>query len=249
MKMIWILVIALFASTGFLFGQSDMLIKRSDKGLYVDHKVQPKENFYSIGRFYNIPPKEMAAFNDLDMNVGLNKDQVIRIPLVAANFSQGINIGTPVYFRAGDKDDLKKVSAANKNVPLESLRRWNSMTTDKINPGSRLVVGFMTSKAMASTATKAETFSTKKDEPKQEIKTDPVIAKKDEPKQETKTEPATQRRMNRRRKLRPNQSLQRKMNRSRRLRPNKDPMLVARDISNLILNSRPNLILLRNQRP
>ena len=40
-----------------------LLIKSSDKGLYVDHKTTPKENFYSMGRTFNVHPKHIALFN------------------------------------------------------------------------------------------------------------------------------------------------------------------------------------------
>jgi LysM repeat protein len=132
------------AITQFSFAQgSDLMIKSSDKGLYLDHKVAAKENFYSIGRLYNAPPKEIAAFNALDMEKGLGLGQVIRIPLIAANFSQTVNEGTPVYYKAGDKENLMKVSNANNKVSLENLRRWNNLNSDNVSAGNKLIVGFI----------------------------------------------------------------------------------------------------------
>jgi LysM repeat protein len=176
MKML-ILVAVMLVACCSSFGQSDMLLKHNDKGNYIDHKVQPKENFYSVARLYNIPPKEIAAFNGIEMEKGLNKDQVLHIPLTSANFSQGINAGTPVYVRAGEKDDLKKLSSANK-VSVENVRRWNSLTSDKVSQGTRLVVGFFISKEMASQR------AIKKDlaivpEKKTKIEQEPIVKKED----------------------------------------------------------------------
>jgi LysM repeat protein len=113
--------------TQFSFAQtSELIVKSGDKGLYLDHKVTAKENFYSVGRLYNAPPKEIAAFNGLDMEKGLSLGQTIRIPL-AANFSQTVNKGTPVYYRVGQNESLMKVSNANNKVSLENLRRWNNL--------------------------------------------------------------------------------------------------------------------------
>jgi len=123
----------------------DLMIKSSDKGLYVDHKVTAKENFYSVGRLYNAPPKEIASFNGLDMEKGLNLGQTIRIPLLETNFSQSVNEGTPVYYRVGKKEGLMIVSNSNNKVLLENLRRWNNLSSDKLNAGDKLIVGFIVS--------------------------------------------------------------------------------------------------------
>src|ERR1043166_4941903 len=99
-----------------VFSQTDDLkIKTSEKGFYIEHKTMAKENFYSIGRLYNVHPKFIAEFNSLNINKGLNLGQVLRIPLTDSNFSQQENKGVPVYYREGDKEDLIKVSAANRS--------------------------------------------------------------------------------------------------------------------------------------
>ena len=42
----------------YLFAQTeDLLVRSGDKGLFLEHKLTPKENFYSIGRLFNVPPK------------------------------------------------------------------------------------------------------------------------------------------------------------------------------------------------
>ncbi|MBK8311314.1 MAG: LysM peptidoglycan-binding domain-containing protein [Chitinophagaceae bacterium] len=68
--------------------KAELLVKRSDKGLYLEHKVQAKESYYALGRMYNIDYKVIAAFNSVDYNKGLQIDQKLRIPLTIANFKQ-----------------------------------------------------------------------------------------------------------------------------------------------------------------
>jgi len=156
----------------FCFGQADLILKSSDKGLYLEHKVTAKENFYSIGRLYNAPPKGIAAFNDLDMNKGLNLGQIIKIPLVAPGFSQSVNEGIPIYYKVGEKDGLMKVSAINNKVPLENLRRWNNLKNDNINFGDKLIVGYIVSGQLPAVV---------KQEPvKVDQKKEPVVAEKKE---------------------------------------------------------------------
>lgn len=45
------------------------------------HKVAPKENWYSIGRLYNLGPRDIAAYNELTIDIGLHIGQVIKIPI------------------------------------------------------------------------------------------------------------------------------------------------------------------------
>lgn len=81
-----ILSIIIFCLSFAGFSQSQVLIQSGDKGSYVTHTVNPKEGFYSIGRVYNIHPREIASFNDIDLNTGLTIGQQLRIPLNAINF-------------------------------------------------------------------------------------------------------------------------------------------------------------------
>jgi LysM domain len=128
--------------------KGDLLVKSSDKGLYLDHKVVAKESFFSIGRLYNVHPKHLASFNKLDMNKGLLIDQKLKIPLSDTNFTQKGNKGTPVYYKADDDMSLMKVSKENNDVLLADLRGWNGVSDDKVKKNSKLIVGFLQSKEM-----------------------------------------------------------------------------------------------------
>ena len=132
------------------YSQSDMVVHNNGKGLYVNHTVSPKENFYSIGRLYNIPAKDIAASNGLDMNNGLNVGQTLQIPLQAANFTQTANSGMPVYYVVGEREGLYRVSLKNNGVLMANLRKWNNLNTDNISVGQRLIVGYVTSPELAS---------------------------------------------------------------------------------------------------
>ena len=176
--------------------KSELLVRNSDNGLYLDHKVMPKETYYSLGRLYNLHPKTIAAFNKLDMNKGLNIDQRIKIPLTDTNFTQQGNSGTPVYYKVGDNEGLLSVSKKNNNVPLARLREWNRLSGDQLKKDARLVIGFMQSREMKSVTlapvTEKEppvvkTEEKKEPAPKPEVKIEPVpvtedITKKEEEK-------------------------------------------------------------------
>src|SRR5215831_8342636 len=82
MKKSFLLAIIL-SCCSFVFGQNELLVHSSGKNMYLTHTVASKENFYSIGRLYNVSPKDIAAFNALDMNKGLSVGQNLKIPLNA----------------------------------------------------------------------------------------------------------------------------------------------------------------------
>lgn len=116
--------------------------------LYILHTVAPKENYYSIGRIYNISPKEVAPFNNLTMEAGLSLGQVIKIPLSASNFLQGGSAGSdevlvPVYHTVAGKESLYRVSVNYNKLPLESLKQWNNLKSDALTNGTNLVIGYL----------------------------------------------------------------------------------------------------------
>ncbi len=139
------------ATATYLSAQKgSLMVKSSDKGLYLEHKVVSKESFYSVARLYNTHPKYIASFNKLDMAKGLLIDQKLRIPLTDTNFTQQGNSGTPVYYKVGDKEGLMTVSSRHNNVSLANLRSWNNISADAVKEGTKLIIGFLQSKEMPS---------------------------------------------------------------------------------------------------
>jgi LysM repeat protein len=182
MKKNFLLAIILFCST-IVFAQNQLIVHNSDKGLYLSHKVAPKENFYSIGRLYSVSPKDIETFNGLDMNKGLTIGQELKVPLNASNFSQSSAKGRPVYYVVGAKEGLYRVSLKNNNVLMADLRKWNKLSKDEVATGQKLIVGFLTSAEANNIA------STETERKQPEVKQQPVEEKK-EPvitKQETTT--------------------------------------------------------------
>jgi LysM repeat protein len=162
------------AVAGLRAQTEELMVRNGNKGSYVEHKVTAKENFYSIGRLFNVHPKYLAAYNSLDMSKGLGLGQSIRIPLTDTNFIQQGQQGLPVYYIAGEKESLAKVSNNNKKVVIENLRQWNHLSNDDVSKGQKLIVGFIVSNETKNTVLNIP----KKNE--QEVKTKPVEEKKAE---------------------------------------------------------------------
>ena len=144
MKKALLLTIIVFF-TSRIFSQNELIIQKSSHGLYLEHTVTPKENFYSVGRLYKVSPKEIASFNSLDMNKGLAIGQVIKIPLNPNNFNQKTAVGRAVYYVVPGNEGLMSVSNDNNKVLLANLRKWNHLSSDHLNAGEKLIVGFLNS--------------------------------------------------------------------------------------------------------
>jgi len=164
-KSLFILLISLCVLKGF----AQIEVNSTEKGLHVKHSVAAKESFYSVGRLYNIPAKEIAAYNNLDMENGLNIGQTLMIPLTSSNFSQTTDGGTPVYYVVGQQEGLYRVSVKNNKVLMASLRKWNHLASDEISPGQKIIIGFITSPALAKTVTITP-------------KTEPIVVQQEKPK-------------------------------------------------------------------
>src|ERR1700712_2471482 len=100
-----------------------LIVEGTSPSLYINHTVVAKENFYSIGRLYNVSPKEIAPFNKISMEKGLNAGQVLKIPLNKSNFSQSNakasdEILVPVYHTVAEKEGLYRIGINNNKVPV-----------------------------------------------------------------------------------------------------------------------------------
>lgn len=141
--------------------QPKLYAVKSEKGIFIDHKVQPKENWYSVGRMYAISPKEIATFNGLSMDKGLSIGQALKVPLNASNFIQTVSaVGVPVYHIVQPKEGLLKV-ASTYGMSLAGIKNLNGLNTDQVNIGYQLVVGYIgTASQTISSSTPANAAST-----------------------------------------------------------------------------------------
>ncbi len=151
MKKIATPLLLLLVSLNSLFAQKeDLIVKSSDNGLYLEHKVVPREGFFSVGRLFNVSPKFLASYNKMDINKGLFIDQKLRIPLTDTNFTQQGNSGSPVYYKVGDNEDLRSVSDKFRKVSVANLSNWNNLSGDEVKGETKLIIGFLQSKEIPS---------------------------------------------------------------------------------------------------
>jgi len=140
-----LLSLILLISLSLMGQQPKFVVRNSGSQLYLEHKVAPKENWYSVGRIYFISPKEIAAFNQLSMDKGLGIGQLLKIPLRHENFSQSTgveNAGGKVVHVVQAKEGLYKLSNLY-NIDKELLKKMNGLSSDQVNAGTNLVIGYL----------------------------------------------------------------------------------------------------------
>ena len=144
-----VIILFSFGITLTLAAQSSDLIIQSEGGkLFLNHTVAPKENFYSIGRLYNISPKEIAPFNGMTLNSGLEINQELKIPLETSNFAQhgtaaGDEVFVPLYHVVTQKEGLYRIGQNFNKASVSDLKTWNNLSSETISNGQKLVVGFL----------------------------------------------------------------------------------------------------------
>lgn len=129
--------------------------------LYLNHTAAPKESFYSIGRLYNISPKEIAPFNNITLEKGLTIGQIIKIPLKEINFAQTNvvakdEVAVPVFHKVEPKENLFQLSTRYTKVPLASLKAWNKLSNESVSTGQNIIIGYLkVKKELSALATKS----------------------------------------------------------------------------------------------
>ena len=179
--------------------EKKIMVEGNSSNLYITHTTAPKENFYSIGRLYNISPRVYAPYNGLSVDApgGLAIGQPVKIPLNELNFSQDGKaepgeVFVPLYYRTGAKSSLASISSLFRNVPVENLQAWNRLSGDNVFAGSTIIVGYLKVKSDLSPLAKSAVAVPKSDVaslPKSEKISEQAKTVKEEPKKEVTVKP------------------------------------------------------------
>lgn len=185
----WLLLVFFTLSTGniLLAQQTRLEIKGTGASAYLEHVVTPKENFFSVGRMFNVNPKELASFNHLHFASGLNVGQVLKVPLTKTNFTQKEVAGAdelliPLYHSVVAGETLYRLGVNYNKVSLASIKRWNHLASDALTVGSPMIVGFLKVNKQESSLANEQPMTSAPAEPeaKQENPVPPVSNASDE---------------------------------------------------------------------
>lgn len=188
------LLIVLLSVPVCAFAQNKaLIIEGVSPDLYINHTVASKENYYSIGRIYNISPKEVAPYNKLVLESGLSLGQALKIPLTDVNFLQSgaaasDEVLVPVYHTVAGKEGLYRISTNYNKLPLETLKKWNNLKSDAVANGTNLIVGYLkVKKELSPLASMAKAKPADNIEKVAEVPAKPIVTR-ETPKQEVSNE-------------------------------------------------------------
>lgn len=188
MKKFFLGVLTFFLLTDSIGQQSNLMIKSSPKGFFLEHKAAVHEGLFPIGRMYNVHPRHIAAYNNIDFNKGLSIGQLLKIPLTDTNFNQKVNEGQPVYYLTKEKETLTNISIKNKMVSMINLRAWNNLSSEILPANTKLIVGYLVgsqvqNEAVVNSEVKKDNTPPVTEEKKtQEVKKADVAVIKEDPK-------------------------------------------------------------------
>jgi LysM repeat protein len=125
-----------------------LMIAGESGKFYISHVVVAKENWYSIGRMFNLSPREIAPYNGLNMDKALDIGQQLKVPLTPGNFIQKDSKTegealVPVYHIVQEKEWMFRLSAIYNDVSVSNLEKWNHIKRDDVKPGMSLIVGYL----------------------------------------------------------------------------------------------------------
>lgn len=142
-----ILLAGIFVLNILFASAQHLKIEKEKAQLFITHTVTAKETLYSLGRMYNLSPKEIAAANKLKTDAGIQIGQHIKIPLKKSNFVQasfknkkGLQ---PVYHTVKKGDNLSKLSKSYNKVKEAQLKKWNHLSKNVVKPGQEIIVGYV----------------------------------------------------------------------------------------------------------
>ena len=162
----------------------------------ITHTVGQKESLSSIGRLYNVNGRELANYNKIDYDKGLSLGQVLKIP--AKNVNTDVPIPPPpaktvaevkpvavtvekggtIYHTVEKKQTLYAVSKLY-NITIADIKKWNSLTSDALSEGLKLIVGYTNEKAAVETKTPPIVTKTTVEKPAKDV-TEVIKPKKEE---------------------------------------------------------------------
>ncbi|MEO5782316.1 MAG: LysM peptidoglycan-binding domain-containing protein [Ginsengibacter sp.] len=160
------IIVALFFYNITLAQDKLLVAEGTTPNLYITHTITPKENYYSVGRMYNVSPKDLAPYNKLEFEKGFAVGQIIKIPLVPNNFSQGEapkenEVLVPLFHIVQAKEGLYRISVTYNKVSMDALKKWNKLSGDAVSNGTKLIIGYLRvskdQSPLASQATKVNT--------------------------------------------------------------------------------------------
>lgn len=125
-------------------------VENQDGKKVILHKLDPKDNYYSVGRRYNVKPAAIIQFNN---NAPLRVGNVIKVPTEAPlstvstttpvtttpTTTEVASNAAPTEYKVGAGETLYAISRRF-NVKVEDIMSQNNLTSNNLQPGQILKI-------------------------------------------------------------------------------------------------------------
>lgn len=152
-KSVFSIVVIVLLGLSKLLGQTIDTTINNKK--YPVHVVKKGETFYKIANLYKTNILEIKKLNNLD-SYSLTLGQKLAIP---KNEEQKIDVKeisiqkitrTPKFYTVQKGDNLYKIAKEN-GSSVDSIKKWSSLSSNSLNIGQELVIGFDIKKSIDKT--------------------------------------------------------------------------------------------------
>lgn len=122
-------------------------VENQDGKKIILHKLEPKDNYFSIGRRYNIKPNVIIQYNS---NASLRVGNVIKVPTeqpfvsavpqtITASATPAVSNGTVTEYKVSAGETLYAI-AKRFNVKVEDIVSQNNLRSNNLTPGQVLQI-------------------------------------------------------------------------------------------------------------
>lgn len=126
--------------------QDKLVVMGKAPDYYVVHATSGNESLQNISNQFGLSVAKLSSYNRININPNtpFAKGTQIKIPITKDNLLQHPSeYSAPIIHIVGKGDNLFRLSTAYYKVPLVSLREWNRLTTDAVNNGQEIIIGYM----------------------------------------------------------------------------------------------------------
>lgn len=182
-KTIYTCLLLLSLSAG---AQEQGLQAESENGKpFIKHIVSGGETLSGISRNYKLTVAEIAGFNKINPDKGLQKGQSVRIPLGTGNLGQtACSNCRKVYYKVQPKEGLYRIGLNFGSISAATLQKLNNLSGESVDIGENLLVGYLPASGGSITdettkkGVEKETGKPKEDVVKTEKRTDIKVAER-----------------------------------------------------------------------
>ncbi len=138
----------------YLTFRDTLQVGRESGRLFIKHTVAQGQTLYGVSRFYGLELEELLFYNGQfkDRMPGIKDTLIIPVPKKAIlpfrypDYARWK--GAPLYYTVQKGETLFQISRRYFGLPLESMKQFNNLEDENIKPGTKLFVGWLSTKGI-----------------------------------------------------------------------------------------------------